>query len=148
MDGSRPEDLDSLARDWITLWQSELAALATDREAQETWIRLLALWAGFASAGLRAAPRSAAEDEPFLAGAPEATGPAPARAAPDARGTEANGPAGSPAEPLLAAILERLDAIERRLAALESAPRRDPTPGRPAPRRPRKPAAAERPRPD
>ena len=36
----------ALARDWITLWQSELAALAVDREAQETWHVLLSLWAG------------------------------------------------------------------------------------------------------
>ncbi len=42
------EDLQGLARDWITLWQSELAALAVDREAQETWHVLLSLWAGAA----------------------------------------------------------------------------------------------------
>ena len=35
----------TLARDWITLWQSELAATAVDREAQETWRAMLALWA-------------------------------------------------------------------------------------------------------
>ena len=42
------EALQELARDWITLWQSELAALAVDREAQETWHVLLSLWAGAA----------------------------------------------------------------------------------------------------
>ncbi len=31
-----------IARDWITVWQSELAALATDREAQEAWQGLVA----------------------------------------------------------------------------------------------------------
>jgi hypothetical protein len=33
----------TLARDWITLWQSELAATAVDREAQETWRFMLSL---------------------------------------------------------------------------------------------------------
>ena len=51
-------DLDALARDWITLWQSELAAIATDREAQETWHAILALWAGAAGAMLAAMPRA------------------------------------------------------------------------------------------
>src|SRR6185312_16137389 len=52
-------DLVELARDWITLWQSELAALATDREAQEAWRTLISLWAGAAGALLGAAPRGA-----------------------------------------------------------------------------------------
>ena len=48
--GIRPgASLHELARDWITLWQSELAALAADREAQETWQALVALWAGAAA---------------------------------------------------------------------------------------------------
>jgi len=38
------EDLHDRARDWITPWQSEVAALAVDREAQETWYVLLSLW--------------------------------------------------------------------------------------------------------
>jgi hypothetical protein len=49
--------LDALARDWITLWQSELTAIAADREAQESWQAILALWAGAAGAMLTAAPR-------------------------------------------------------------------------------------------
>ena len=59
MDG---EDLHDLARDWITLWQSELAALAADREAQETWRVLLSMWAGAAGALLRAMPRGGANE--------------------------------------------------------------------------------------
>ena len=60
-DGARPDaaaapDLRKLAQDWITLWQSELAALAVDREAQETWHAMLALWAGAAAAMLQAMP--------------------------------------------------------------------------------------------
>ena len=46
------------AADWITLWQSELAALAADREAQETWQAMLALWAG-AAGGHAGLPRRA-----------------------------------------------------------------------------------------
>src|SRR3984885_15790000 len=56
-------DLRKLAQDWITLWQSELAGLAVDREAQETWHAMLALWAGAAAAMLRAMPR----DDPAAA---------------------------------------------------------------------------------
>jgi len=37
-------DLRALARDWITLWQSELAATAADRELAEGWQQLAALW--------------------------------------------------------------------------------------------------------
>src|SRR5208282_3800556 len=51
-------DLEALARDWVTLWQSELAAIAADREAQESWQAIVALWAGTAGAMLTAAPRS------------------------------------------------------------------------------------------
>src|SRR5271170_1790931 len=53
-----PPDLAALARDWVTLWQSELAAIAADREAQESWQAIVALWAGAAGALLTAAPRS------------------------------------------------------------------------------------------
>lgn len=39
MDADRPkaeqEEVERLAEDWITLWQSEIAALAADREAAE-----------------------------------------------------------------------------------------------------------------
>jgi hypothetical protein len=31
-----PPDLAALARDWVTLWQSELAAIATDREGHRS----------------------------------------------------------------------------------------------------------------
>ena len=30
-------DLEKLAEDWISLWQSEIAGLASDREAAESW---------------------------------------------------------------------------------------------------------------
>ena len=49
-------DLVSLARDWVTLWKSELSGLATDRDAQESWQALVALWAGAAGAALAPSP--------------------------------------------------------------------------------------------
>ena len=109
-------EIEAMARDWITLWQSELAALAGDREAQEGWIRLLSLWAGMATALLGALPPARAPEprpHPFheradaRAGTPPPHGAAPIDAAPDARD----------------AALERLDRrlarLEERLAALE-----------------------------
>ena len=36
-------DPQAQARDWITIWQSELTALATDREAVDAWTRLVTL---------------------------------------------------------------------------------------------------------
>ncbi|MFC7608479.1 hypothetical protein [Teichococcus aestuarii] len=40
-----------MAEDWITLWQSEISALAADRELAEGW----AAWAAFGAAWMRAA---------------------------------------------------------------------------------------------
>jgi hypothetical protein len=37
-------------QDWVTIWQSELSALATDREAQQAWMRLVEIWAAHARA--------------------------------------------------------------------------------------------------
>ena len=125
-DFAPPEpDLAALARDWIELWQSELAALAADREAAETWVRLAALWAGLAASAVAAMPRGAGEEGRdgfgafgFPGGFPggftgpaHAPRPAPAAAAPD--------PGGLASHRLLERVLDRLDAIERRLSAME-----------------------------
>jgi hypothetical protein len=122
-------DLAALARDWIELWQSELAALAADPETAETWARLAALWAGMAASGLAAMPRGFADERfgaghtpgfgpggffpaaPGFAGAAQPPRPAPASAPPDAGGAAAHR--------LLERVLDRLDAIERRLAEME-----------------------------
>ena len=45
-----------LAQDWITLWQSELSAMAADPEIRESWQTVMALWAGTMSAMLRGLP--------------------------------------------------------------------------------------------
>ena len=60
--------------DWITLWQSEWAAMAADREMQEAVQRGVDLWAAGALSAHDAGRRAEA--------APPA-GPAPAMAAPD-----------------------------------------------------------------
>ena len=82
----------ALLRDWMTLVQTELAGLATDREALETWQALAGVWAR----GL---------------GGHDPAGPQAAAAAP-AAGGDAGGAR-------VAALLERIDALERRVAELE-----------------------------
>lgn len=103
-DGASAPDLRKLAQDWITLWQSELAALAVDREAQETWQAMLALWAGAASAMLQAAPREHPERR---AGAAAAAGTAPAATAPD------------PRDAAIERLTRRIGELEARLADVE-----------------------------
>jgi ubiquinone biosynthesis protein UbiJ len=110
-------DLEALARDWITLWQSELAALAADREAQEMWQSWLAVWAGMAAAMVRTLPRTADDgtagggarhDGHAGGGRPAAPArPAPAAAAPDPRDAE------------IERLARHIGELERRLAALE-----------------------------
>ncbi|MDA8249892.1 MAG: hypothetical protein M0Z28_12035 [Rhodospirillales bacterium] len=102
-------DLQALARDWITLWQSELAAAAVDRELQEGWQTLAALWAGAATALVQSWPRGGADASAGGVGAGAAAAPraAPAAAAPDPRDAE------------IERLRRRIDALERRLAALD-----------------------------
>ena len=66
----------SLLEDWATIWQSDLAATALDREVQEGWQALLAGWAanfsgnpaGEWGAGAAAAAGSATAAAASLAG--------------------------------------------------------------------------------
>src|SRR5271165_6209740 len=100
-------DMQELARDWVTLWQSELAGGAADREMQETWQRLLALWAGAAGALLAGSfPGGAVHgrSDARRPGTPPAAGPAPAAAASDARDAEID------------RLAQRVAELERRLA--------------------------------
>ena len=88
-------DLRAVAEDWITIVQSELAALATDREAGEIAKTMLAIWAKAATAMV------AGDAGP--AGSPRA---APAAAASAAGRDE------------LAALHRRIDELERLVAEL------------------------------
>jgi hypothetical protein len=125
-DAAIPLDLAALARDWATLWQSELAALATDREMQEAWQAMVALWAeawaSTAAALLR--PAAGAADERFrpsgAAGAAAAAGAAPAAAASDA------------GDAAVGELRRRIAELEQRLARHErAAASRRPARGRP-----------------
>ncbi|HTW28110.1 MAG TPA: hypothetical protein VME92_13350 [Acetobacteraceae bacterium] len=107
----RPPSPDRVAQDWITLWESELAALATDREAQEVMLRLVGLWAKTARTAVAAmtpAGHGAAGD-----------GPA-GRARSAASSGTASAPVASDAGVAAIGRLERRIAeLERRLAELE-----------------------------
>ncbi len=107
-----PPNPAKLAADWIAIWQSELAGLAADREAQESWQALLALWAGAAGAMLAASSAMRGHDSLHVgpggrAGAAEAPRASPVATAPDARAAEVERLAGRVAE------------LEGRLAELE-----------------------------
>jgi hypothetical protein len=104
-------DLQAIARDWIALWQSEIAATVADREWQEAWQRLAALWAGAAAALVSAMPRGADDGSSGAPGTAPSSRPAPAAAAPDPRDAE------------IERLVRRIDALERRMAELEGAGR-------------------------
>src|SRR5271168_1486361 len=59
-----PPDPRKLAQDWITLWQSELSAMAADPEMRESWQTMMAFWAGTMSAMLRGLPRAGRSERP------------------------------------------------------------------------------------
>jgi len=101
--------LQSLAQDWITLWQSELSALAADPELREAWQTMMALWAGTMTAAVRAMPRAPAPHDSTARspGPAETPRAAPAAAAPDARDAE------------IERLARHVAALERRLAELE-----------------------------
>ncbi len=88
---------DNLAMDLVALWQSELTAMAADREVRENWAQMLALWARAAQAAAALVPH-----EPT----PGSASPAqPPRSAPAAA---ASGPG-----------LDEIERLERRVAELE-----------------------------
>src|SRR5690242_19889347 len=98
-----------LAQDWITLWQSELSAMAADPELRESWQAMMSIWAGAMAAMVRGMPRAPTSHEP-AAGHPRSTDaprPSAAAAAPDARDAE------------IERLASHVAALERRLAELE-----------------------------
>lgn len=106
--------------DWITLWHSELAALAVDREAQEAAQALIGLWASTAQSLAAGIGPRADEPAPGRPRPAEPPRPAAAAAAPAAGDDGAE----------LARLRARLADMESRIAELELR--------RPAPR-PRRP---------
>ncbi|HVE21460.1 MAG TPA: hypothetical protein VNC39_05745 [Acidocella sp.] len=70
---------DTLASDLVAMWQSELTAMAADREVREGWATLLALWAQSASTAASLLAHDSARGSP---GAPQPARAAPAAAAP------------------------------------------------------------------
>ncbi len=98
-------NLEALARDWVDICQSELTALAQDREVQEAWQAMLALWASAAHAMLRALPRASAHERPANS-AHSARPPAPA-ATPD------------PRDATIKLLMQRIAGLEQRLAGVE-----------------------------
>jgi len=109
-----PPDLSEYARDLITLWQSELSALAVDREIQEGFQRGLSLWGVMAQnfaqllPGAAHAPKSGSAGSPFDE-AHRRPGPAaPPRTAPAAAPSD-------PRDQELARLAERIAELERRL---------------------------------
>ena len=111
-DSPNPLDSDALAADWITIWQSEWAAAAVDREAQEAWLRMMAQQAGAVQAGAVAFPQAPADAAPG-----SARPVAPARAssaadAPDAR----DAASASLRDAAIASLLDRVAELERRAA--------------------------------
>jgi hypothetical protein len=129
--GPRESDLPDprkLAQDWITLWQSEISAMAADPEMRESWQTMMALWAGIMSTMVRVMPRATERHE--RAGGQPRTTDAPrtpsAAAAPDTRDVE------------IERLARHVAILERRLADLERGgdppvhPKRRPT------RKPRK----------
>jgi hypothetical protein len=115
--GARHADLPDprkLAQDWITLWQSELSAMAADPEIRESWQTIMALWAGTMSTMLRGLPSDRGHDGARgRAGPADAPGAAPAAAAPDARDAEID------------RLARHVAALEQRLAELSQRVERD-----------------------
>jgi hypothetical protein len=105
-DGASAPDLSAYAQDLITVWQSELSALAVDREMQEGFQRGLALWGMMAQNLAQSLPKAAPHEAPRRAGTAAPPRSAASTAASDARDAE------------LARLAERVAELERRLAEL------------------------------
>ncbi|EKM98859.1 MULTISPECIES: hypothetical protein [unclassified Acidocella] len=88
---------ETLAKDFVAVWQSELTAMAADRELRECWAATLALWAQAAAAAAALMPH---EPPPGSSRPAQPVRPAPAAAA--------SGPG-----------LDEVERLSRRVAELE-----------------------------
>lgn len=106
--GGGPERAEDWTGDWRTIWQSELAALAVDREAHEAVSRLAGQWAAPPPPPAGAAPPDAAPPD-AVPGADASARPPAAAAAPGP--SVAAGMAG-----VIGELGRRVAELERRLA--------------------------------
>jgi hypothetical protein len=108
---SEPPDLEALARRYLDLWQSQVNAIAGDTELSEALARFVeaakAMGAGAWWPGAAAQPEASSREK-HGTDSPPADRSAAAAASPGDRDDD------------LAGIGRRLDALERRLAVLES----------------------------
>ncbi len=124
-DGNAAPGVDprALARDWITIWQTELLALQSNPDMQHLWQTAGAFWAEMAASAIKGAqhlvPRpSPADKAPH--DTPHAPGPPPAGPA-----SGAGGDTGDDIHRSLAALERRLADLERRTGG-ESGADKDP----------------------
>jgi len=90
---------EKLAEDWVALWQSELTAMAADRELRESLAAMVSLWAAAATTALGTL-RPAHDSALRNAVSPQPPRAAAAAAAPVAR-------------------LDEIEQLNRRIAELE-----------------------------
>jgi hypothetical protein len=102
--------MDKFAEDWIGLWQSELTAMAADRELRESITAMLALWASTATGAMSLL-------EPHDPGRDAKTVEPPRPPAATA--------ASEPGLDEVTSLYRRIAALEQRLAGLEPAGRPD-----------------------
>ncbi len=120
-DPAEPPDLDALAKRYLDMWQAQVNAMAGDGEAAKTLAGTMAMMSAgaqaFADAARQtadqAATKAGGDDRAETAGAEtDADGP---RGAADAADAASGG-----ASELVERLLERLGAVEERVAGLES----------------------------
>jgi hypothetical protein len=104
------DDPAALWRDWTTIWQSELAGMATDREQIEGMAAAARIWAGVAAAMQQSMKEMADGSQPGTGTAPGAAAAADASGAGDAE---------------IERLARRVAELERRLDALDR-PKPDP----------------------
>ena len=105
-DPPNPLENGTLAADWITIWQSEWAAAAVDREVQEAWLRVAA------QAGAAPPPQAPGDAAP---GSARPVPPARASAAADAPDAR-DAASASLRDAAIADLLDRVAELERRAA--------------------------------
>jgi len=95
--------LQAVARDWITIWQSELTAMASDRELQDAWVRVVANWSAAAELMARLLPNGRHDNAAGHARPASAAGSPPPMAPPDDR------------DAAIQRLADRIAELERRL---------------------------------